>query len=259
VSSKVFPRYQGPYRFWSYAISRAPEHVAASLIIGAEIDGETIDPAGDVDEFTFQATAGDEFNAFLQSPDAVLLEVVPDTGPPVTSVASGPDTGLYRAATGRFTLAQGGSYKVRVSGTTSSERSDTGSYRFLLYPVHRAPESLPDSLALGDSLLGEAIDVPGDVDEFHVTVPDSSGMDLVAQIGASASGGALDVSLIDSGGHAVATARPLAAGGVDQSGTVSIGPGTYTLRVQGHADTGDERSLFVGPYSIWLYKLPAGP
>jgi len=125
--------------------------------------------------------------------------------------------------------------------------------------VNRQPESLPDTLAFGDSLQGEAIDVPGDVDEYHVIVPDSSGTNLVAQIGAGATGGARDVSLIDSGGHEVAAARPLAAGGVDQSGTVSIGPGTYLLRVQGHADTGDERSRFVGPYRVWLYKLPAGP
>lgn len=258
VSSKVFPRYQGPYRFWSYAISRVPEHVSANLVIGAEIDGEAIDRAGDVDEFSFQATAGDEFNGFVQSAAAVQLEVVPDSGAPVAIVASGPDTGLYAAATGRFTIAQGGSYKTRVSGTTSA-MSDTGAYRFLLYPVNRQPETLPDTLAFGDSLQGEAIDLPGDVDEYHVTVPDSSGTNLVAQIGASATGGALGVSLIDSGGHEVAAAHPVTAGGIDQSGTVSIGPGTYLLRVQGHADTGDERSRFVGPYRVWLYKLPAGP
>lgn len=259
VSSRVFPRYQGPYRFWSYAINRAPEHVSANLAIGSEIDGETVDRAGDIDEFSFPASAGAVFNAFLQSANAVQLEVAPDPGLPVAMVVSGPDTGLYAAATGRFTIAQGGSYLVRISGTTSTAMSDTGAYRFLLYPVNRQPETLPDTLVFGDSLLGEAIDVPGDLDEFHVTVGASSGANLVAQIGASATGGALDVSLIDSGGHEVAAARPLIAGGVAQSGTVSIGPGSYLLRVQGHADTGDEHSLFAGPYRVWLYKVPAGP
>jgi hypothetical protein len=259
VSSQVFPRYQGPYRFWSYAINPTPEHVSANLTIGSEIDGEAIDRAGDVDEFSFQASAGEEFNAFLQSAHAVQLEVTPDSGVPVAIVASGPDTALYAAATGRFTMSQGGTYKVRLSGTTATALADTGTYRLLLYPVNRKPETLPNTLAFGDSLLGEAIDVPGDVDEFHVTVADSSGTNLVAQIGATATGGALDVSLIDSGGHEVAAAHPLTAGGIDQSGTVSIGPGTYLLRVQGNADTGDEHSLFAGPYRVWLYKLPAGP
>jgi len=62
-----FPRYRGPYRFWSYLIDRAPEHRAAVVPVGSEVRGEIIDRAGDVDEFTFAAAPGAEFNAFLQS------------------------------------------------------------------------------------------------------------------------------------------------------------------------------------------------
>src|SRR2546422_6271542 len=77
VTSNVYPRYRGPYRFWSYPIDRAPEHRPAAMPLAAEVRGETIDPAGDVDEFTFTAAAGAEYNAFVQAPRPVQLEVAP--------------------------------------------------------------------------------------------------------------------------------------------------------------------------------------
>src|SRR5207249_3613896 len=74
--------------------------------------------------------------------------------------------GLFAHATGRFTVAQGGSYVARVTGTDSHFLADTRSYRFFLYPVDRRPEHVPAAIAPGDTVVGEAIDMPGDVDEF---------------------------------------------------------------------------------------------
>src|SRR5213082_2302650 len=77
VTSNVYPRYRGPYRFWSYLINRAAEHRPAAIPLGAEVRGETIDREGDVDEFTFSANVGDEFNAFVQASRAFQIEVTP--------------------------------------------------------------------------------------------------------------------------------------------------------------------------------------
>lgn len=377
----TFPRYRGPYRFWSYLIDRSPEHHPAAVTIGSAIGGEAIDRAGDVDEFTFQATAGMELNAFLQSSRTLQLEVAPASGPALAAVTSGgPDTSLFRLASGRFQVTQAGTYVVRVMGQATYDIADTGSYRFFLYPidrrperataaiipgdtiageavdlpgdvdeftftsapgeeftaflqtqsgssqtvmlldavdangtvlkgvlsvgsdtsllqqqtgrftlltsgthrlrvsgalstiardtgafrlflyhVHRQPEALLDSLVFGDSTSGEAIDAPGDVDEFRVTVPDSSGANLVAQIETDATGGALDVTLVDTGGHVIAGALPLAPDGFGQSGAILLRPGTYTLRVQGYSIFGDDRSPFVGRYRVWLYKFRFEP
>jgi hypothetical protein len=377
-SGSVFtPRYQGPYRFWSYAINPAPEHRSATLPVGAVVSGERIDRAGDIDEFTFPAAAGASYNAFVQASHAVQLEIVPDSGPALAAAVSDPaDTALFGVATGRVTLSRSGTYRVRVSGTTPSSIADTGAYRFLLYAidprpehisatiaagdsisgesidvpgdvdefpvpgapgeegnvffqalndsplaplrldvvndsgrvlssvlsssadtnliqqftgrfaipatgslrlrvtganstaagdtgayrlslyrVNRKPEHGSDTLVFGDSILAERIDLPGDVDEFHVTIPDSSGANLVIQLDAAAAAAPLVVSLLDSTGHAAPQLFAWNPGELVQTSTFPIGPGKYTLQVNAY----DDHSAVVGAYRVWLYKFRFGP
>src|SRR3989442_450314 len=122
VTSNVYPRYRGPYRFWSYPIDRAPEHRPAAMPLPEEGRGRTIDRAADVDEFTFTVIAGEEFNAFLQahhgSPETHLqLDVLDGGGTVLRSAESlGSDTSLLRQVPGRFALAGAGTYRLRVSG-----------------------------------------------------------------------------------------------------------------------------------------------
>src|SRR2546423_770702 len=121
VTSNVYPRYRGPYRFWSYLINRAPEHRPAAIPLGTELRGEKVDRAGDVDEFTFTASAGAEYNAFVQAPRAVQLDVAPVSGPVfAVATSSSADTGLFTHATGRFQVPAAGTYVVRVTGTAPS-------------------------------------------------------------------------------------------------------------------------------------------
>src|SRR5205823_3542528 len=150
--------------------------------------GEDIGLPGDIDEFTFTGAAGEEFNAFLQaqsgSPETNLqLDVLDGGGTVLPSAQSlGSDTSLLRQVTGRFALPGTGTYRLRVSGGPSYPSDlSRGAYRLFLYRINRRPETLPETLAFGDSLSGETIDLPGDVDEFRVTVPDSSGANLVVQ------------------------------------------------------------------------------
>jgi hypothetical protein len=377
VVSNLSPRYRGPYRFWSYAINRAPEHRPATLPVGAVVFGETVDRAGDVDEFTFPGTAGASFNAFVQASHGVQLEIVADSGPALTAAVSDPvDTALFGVATGRVTLTRSGTYRVRVSGTTPTDIADTGAYRFLLYPIDPRPEHVSANIAAGDTVLGESIDVsgdvdefvvpgapgdqdnvffqaltgspvaplrlevvndsgrvlnsvlssaadtglthqftgrfvipptgslrlrvtgesstaardtgsyrlslypvnrkpehgsdtlvfgdsvlaerielPGDVDEFHVTIPDSSGANLVIQLDSAATGVPLVVSLLDFTGHAGPQLFAWNPGEFVQTSTFPIGPGTYTLQVNAY----DGQSAVVGGYRMWLYKFRFAP
>ncbi|MGH9262948.1 MAG: hypothetical protein ACRD08_24125, partial [Acidimicrobiales bacterium] len=172
LNSALVPgqRFRGAYRFWSYAINRAPERLPVAVPIGAAVSGEDIDRAGDVDEFTLQGSAGAELNAFIQAGRAHRLEVAFGSGPAVAVVAAAPgDTNLFHRATGRFQLAQAGTYTLRVTGSSPELVADTGSFRFFIYPIDRRPEQVAEPITPGDTVVGEAIDRAGDVDEFTIS------------------------------------------------------------------------------------------
>ena len=252
----------GSYRFFLYPVDRRPEHVLAAIAPGDTVVGEAIDRPGDVDEFTFSGAAGEEFTAFLQarsgSPNTYLqLDVLASGDTRLGGVSSsGTDTSLLRQVTGRFALSTTGTYRLRVSGTRDRTDPDRGPYRLLLYKVNPRPETAPDTLALGDSVSRESIDVPGDVDEWRVTVPDSTGVDLVVQRGPDGPEGVLTAQLLDATGRAVASAYSFGPGfgtaGLDQTGRLALAPGTYTVRVDGSW-------LFRGSYRVWLYAFKFGP
>ncbi len=256
----------GAYRLFLYPIDRRPEHVTPTITAGDTISGESIDVPGDIDEFTFSGVAGDEFNAFLQaqsgSPETQLQLDVVDGGRTVlrSTQSVGTDTSLLRQPTGRFALPSTGTYRLRVSGVTPYYPSDLnyGAYRLFLYRINRRPETRPDTLAFGDSLSGEAIDVPGDVDEFRVTVRDSSGANLALEVESPPDAG-LTVQLIDSAtGHMVATTSTSQVGTPAATGRMRVAPGKYIVRVGTSGDAYD-RSTLRGPYRLWFYRFSFGP
>src|SRR5437879_4145121 len=162
VISNQYPRYRGPYRFWTYLVNRAPEHRAAPIPFDTEIGNERIDRAGDVDEFTCRAAGGADYIAFVQGGGRTFqLEVAAPGGPTLavaTSQAS--DTALFRRATNRFQIANAGTYVVRVTGTNPYQVADTGAYRVYLYAIDRRPEHLPSAITPGDTVTGEDIGLP---------------------------------------------------------------------------------------------------
>src|SRR5204862_5572506 len=108
VLSNVYPRYSGPYRFWTYLINRAPEHRPATAPVNTEVSNEHIDIAGDVDEFTFSAAANTEFNALLQSTHQFQLEAarVGQDLFAMVSATEAADTAPLSQSSGRFRRPQ---------------------------------------------------------------------------------------------------------------------------------------------------------
>ncbi|HEY6209996.1 MAG TPA: hypothetical protein VIW28_13115 [Gemmatimonadales bacterium] len=257
----------GAYRVYLYAIDRRPEHVPATVTPGDTVTGEDIELPGDIDEFTFSGTAGEEFNVAVRaqngSPDTRLqLEVLTGSGTVLRSAQSvGTDTSLLRQVTGQFALPGTGTYRLRVTG--SPDYGDPyqyrGPYRLFLYRIDRRPETLPDSLAFGDSLSGERIDLPGDVDEFRVTVPDTSGANLVVEFEEQPAAGTwFTAQLIDAATGRLAAAPLTSQAGVRvASGRLRLAPGHYIVRV----DVGqyEDRPVLRGPYRLWLYRFGFGP
>jgi len=257
------PADTGSYRTYLHAVDRRPEHVPAALTPGDTVSGEDIGIPGDIDEFTFTGSAGEEYDAFLQaqngSPDTHLqLEVLNPAGTLIAAAQSvGSDTSLLHQVTGRFALSTSGTFRLRVTGTQAYNDHDRGAYRLFLYRINRKPELVPDTLAFGDSLSGEAIDLPGDVDEFRVRVPDSSGANLAFALDNAPEGGPLTVQLIDSAtGQVRATASTYSAGRAAM-GRMRLAPGKYIVRVDG--SQAYDQSTLRGSYRLWFYRFGFGP
>ena len=256
----------GAYRIYLYAIDPRPERVPSTIASGDTVAGEDIGLPGDVDEFTFTGAAGEEFNAFLQAQDGssdtrLQLEVLSPSGTALLSTQTiGTDTSLLHQPTGRFALPIGGTYRLRVSGVpTYPADLSRGAYRLLLYRVDRKPETLPETLTLGDSLTGEAIDMPGDVDEFRVTVTDSTGVNVAVQLETAAPEyNGLVMRLIDlATGQSVAQAGTSQAGVRAASGRLQLAPGTYRVRIE--TSQWQDRPVLHGAYRLWLYKFGYDP
>ena len=132
-----------------YPVNRAPESVASVFAVGDTVQGEALEPPGDVDEFTFTGALGQQVAAFLQTftgsfGPCLVLDVLDQARTPnesrlgnrVTSCGS-PST-LDGQTTGPLTLPRTGTYTVRVQGTDSNQAH--GAYRFHVRQV--APGSL---------------------------------------------------------------------------------------------------------------------
>lgn len=261
--------YRGPYRFQLRPVNSAPEHHAATLAVGDTVTGEAIDYVGDVDAFTLTGSPGQECIVFLQGRNGnpaslFVLEVLDSSGLAVTSsVSNGADTGFFGLAqmTARVQIPTAGpaQLRLRVRGGYDQLLRDRGAYRFWAYGIDRRPETAPETLPFGDSVLTEAITVPGDIDEFHLVVPDSSGANLVVRQDPNASGGPLQLRLLDAGGQLVTELDPWTPDTILSTGPMALAPGTYTVQVEGYQPSPGDRTQYVGGFRLWLYKFGFGP
>lgn len=250
----------GAYRLYLYRVNPAPEHVPAALTPGDTLSGERIELPGDVDEFTFTAVAGRGYRVSLQATDGrantrLQAEVVDPSATVLKTVYSaGSDTALLGQSSGLITAAAGGTYRVRVATAAFDPfaRSSAGPYRLLVYAIDPAPETAAATLALNDSVQTEALDVPGDIDEFTITVPAATAANLL--LDATAAG--IAARVIDGSGLEVAVAEYHSVG-TGVSGRFSLQPGTYTLRVAS-MEFGDV-ALVTGGYGLRLYGFSLRP
>jgi hypothetical protein len=255
----------GPYRLFLHAIDRRPEHIDSLFVAGDTISGEIIDSSIDIDEFAFSGTAGSEYNLFFQGRNGMGGTLVANAhdadGSTLAQATSlGTDTSLEQGS-GRFALKTSGRARVEVLVAYPANPGNLGPYRFYLYPINRQPESRPGTLAFGDSLSGEAIELPGDVDEFRVNVPDSSGANLVLQFDSASRGYGVRADLVNSANQVFASAGTFGPGSVAASGRVHLNGGNYTLRVDGNGESPvtPGREPPRGFYKLWLYRFSTSP
>ena len=254
-------------RFLLAALAVAPAASCESTtapspaIKAGSVANGSLGSAGNPVEFTFQAATGEEYYAFLQAQSdlettVLQLNVLDASGALLAWVQSaGTDTSLFGQITPLFEIRASGTYRLQVRDVGSNVGYHGDPYRMLLYRLNRKPESVPDTLVFGDSVLGESIDTAGDIDEYRVRVPSMSGANLaLAFLGA----GTLEAQLVDSAtGQIVDSTLSTGNGAVGQGIRLAIGQGSHIVRVQAYAPDG--RPHVRGPYRLWLFRFGTGP
>lgn len=197
---------QGPFRFRITPIDLRPEVAAPAFAIGTVVTGESIATPGDVDDFTFEGSAGDELVAFIQgmsgpAADSLVLTISTPQVASFQPVAFTPGTaeGLRAHGSGRFVLPASGTYVARVTGRRPAI---TMGYRFELIRVARTPESAAQLIPIG-TIVQESIDYGGDLDEFHLDAAAGDRFSFRFERPAGTQGSAYLVELISPAGASV--------------------------------------------------------
>lgn len=257
VESDPALRFSGAYRLWTYRVNRGPEAGPGVAPFYQEIN-ETINHAGDVDEFTFTVAAGAEVNVTLRQWRLFRLDLVAPDGAVIAAILPNVllDTNATRQ-TGNQPLPGAGVYRVRVYGVSSDDLADVGRYRIRVNLLNRAPEAAP--VALGTDTVADAIDSNGDIDEF--TIAPTAEYDRLRMW--------LSVSGLTGGSFVGIEAVPVNPDGSSGSATLGIGSspaslagvfnppaGTQRIRVQ---PLGSIYEYTTGPYRLHVARVAGVP
>lgn len=246
----------GPYRLQVVTLSNAPESVSSNITQGPVISGESLSPRGDVDDFTFAGTAGDEVVVFFQATSGEsgsqfkLILYEPDGDPMESAFSRGSDATLQGQGFGPVKLAQTGSYRVRIYGYYGVEK---GPYRFQVMPVKLAPEQIAAAVTAGPVITGESISPAGDVDHFTFTGTRGQAINLMFQATSGLDDDQLYLELRTPTGQRVTYLTswgdaPSMEG--QQTGRIVLTQdGTYIVRVQAN------RWGSLGPYRFRIVPL----
>lgn len=253
------PNDGGAYTLQIFPRNTAPERAAAALTLGQAVDAEVLDVPGDVDEFTIDGAAGEEWILFGQSlaraGAALRMELVERSSGQVigTTAATAPAPALESHSTDRVVLPRAGTYLVRISA--EQEDDVRGAYRFRLDRVNRAPETRAAPSALGD-VLAESIGAVGDVDEFTFDSPRAGQeMNVLVQLQQGMSSG-LQVQVLRFGQvvREMEVNAPAASLDVEGTGRFTLeSAGPYTVRVFG--EPRGTAAMATGAYRLELYPV----
>jgi hypothetical protein len=179
VVSSTYANVVGPYKFVFYQWPTAPEHHAATVSLGSSITDEPIDYPGDVDQFTLTGTPGAYGIISLQGSGVQAL-IMPTDSTLLTSTASYG----YLQFSERFQIPASGSLLLRMRQYMYTPQQGTSSgtipYTVNTFVINPAPEHVPATTAIGDTVTGESIDYLGDLDQF--TFSGTSGQKIVVEL-----------------------------------------------------------------------------
>jgi hypothetical protein len=214
--------------------------------------------AGDTAVYRLDAPAERPLRLFLLAEtDTLIAQLVDDT--PGSGLVwellrrTPSDTSLTADGSSWFSIGPDRSFHIRVLGAGPT---DGGAYTLFLYTPDLAPESVPAQVALGDTVAGESIAPPGDIDDFYFS---AGGEQEVVVFFESLTATPLSLLLSDSatGSQLARVTSPGEEEVLERRSTGRLilqDAATYRLRVSG-PDAGFEEA----PYRFHLYPVDRRP
>jgi hypothetical protein len=167
---------RGAYTLRVDRVPMAPETAPSAVNANASVS-ESLTPY-DIDEYLVTGTPNGELSVVLSHnlPIGMVCAEVLAANSPVRLGEAG-SIG-YPLGTGPLRLDASGMVRVRLWApgrvqcpTAVTARiaggTEVPNYRLDVYNLNRAPESVPATLTIGSTIQGEAINFPGDIDEYH--------------------------------------------------------------------------------------------
>ncbi|MBB4638911.1 hypothetical protein [Longimicrobium terrae] len=249
----------GRYRLELYPVDERPENGVRLQLDGGLVAG-ALERAGDMDEYTFTGAAGQYVMMQILSSDtasgAIQAELLGPGGASMRWVSTRtPRSPLLPGHYSyRVQLEAAGTYTVRVSSFQSFYAR--GGYSVEAYTVSDAPEHIPATIRVGETLTGEVIDRPGDLDIFSVVDDPRREVNLFAWY---EPGGYFSAYLMIPGEiFPVFTYRGPATLDGESTGRVIVPAGTR-LYVDPSVAGGLEVAQEMGRYSLRLFNINRAP
>ena len=214
---------------------------------------------GDIDQFELRGAPGGEFSiAFRTLADSSTMmlrldSAAADNGFP-PQIDGVPGDSLFDRSTGRFQLPASGVTSLTVYSVDAVH--GRGRYQIAAFPVDHRPERAAPTIAIGDSITNEAIDFPGDVDEYQFQTAANDTVFLTLAIDSAAAARLTGLNLILQSLSEVSnkkTPSPQAPGPGVTVGPLVLNPGTHTVSFYAQFD---RTKGYVGPYRFSLSRHP---
>jgi hypothetical protein len=255
--------YTGRYNLYGYRIDGAPENANVIIAVGDTIEGESLDPPGDFDNFILQGHRGDDIDILVYGLDEgwqqyLELHLGYSSGrTEPLGMAYWLADGDERRGTDHLVLAEDGDYPLSISGRDF--RRDGGGaspYRVVVQRVSRAVEHHSAAISVGDVVADERLDDWNDLDEFTVT--GEPGQSVAASVSADPSTMGVRLEAVDPTTRetlAYTTSNPTRPTGVTEPFALDAS-GTAAIRIYRATDVVPGE---VGAYAFDVHGFSAAP
>jgi len=185
VISRGAPEATSPlrYRLFAYRVNRAPEHGPGTIVLSQVRSEEDLETSADIDEYALVGQEGKDLVGYLAEGDpgrrsGASIGFYPKNSEQPLSAVGIQEVGIPLEDNGTgLTTIPIGPHVVRAVGDYYTLPSR---YTFVIRQGSRLPETAPATVGTG-TVISEALDYTGDIDEFTVHGTPGVLVDLVLE------------------------------------------------------------------------------
>lgn len=253
-------RATGRYRFELYPVDRRPETPGQPALDAPAFSG-AIDRPGDVDEFPLAGRQGQlvvlHISSTGSSNGALRAELMGLDGSLLAGAQTGYDAPASEGYSLRAELPATGTYTLRVRNSDFQPMA-YGPYAVESYTVNPLPEHVPATIQYGQTVTGESIDRPGDLDVFTLQGDPSRQVNIF--LGRPDPLDELDLRVVKAGDTGPVWIFSF-AGAMTLDGTstgrATLDPVPYQLMVD--ANNSSLNPSTTGPYALRVFPIDPRP